>query len=134
MDSVQFLVLVSLAWFLVDGLGLTGAGLAWLGSILAQQLVAYIYARRLVGQPFQGVGRVFMAIVVSAAVAVVIALGVINTIGGVTGILIAVVCAIGSTLFVMAGLDHRLGLGLKQIIAEPFPWAFRFSRLRRVDD
>ena len=128
MDSVQFLVLVSLGGVLVGRLGLTGAGLAWLGSILAQQFVAYFYARDLLGEPFRGVGRVFLAICLSAAVAVAIAMGVVNTVNGVTGILAAAAGALVSALLVMFFLDKRLDLGLREILTEPFPWAARFGR------
>ena len=134
MDSVQFLVLVGLGWVLVDRFGLTGAGLAWFGSILAQQFMAYFHARRLLGHPFRGVGRVFLAICLSAAVATAIAVRIVDAIAGIAGILVAVAGAIVSTLLIMAFLDQRSGLGLRQILAEPFPWAARFGKMRHVED
>jgi PST family polysaccharide transporter len=134
MDSVQFLVLVGLGWVLVDRFGLTGAGLAWFGSILAQQFMAYFHARRLLGPPFRGVGRVFLAICLSAAVATAIAVRIVDAIAGIAGILVAVAGAIVSTFLIMAFLDQRSGLGLRQILAEPFPWAARFGKMRHVED
>ncbi len=134
MDSWQLLVLVISAWFLVDDVGLAGAGLAWVMSVGASQFFAFVYARRLLDAPFSDLGRVLLAIAVSAGLAAGVAVGIVGGLSGLTGILVA---GGGSTLvaiLVMVVLDGRFRLGLGETLSEPFPWIRRFADFGRRFD
>ena len=131
MDTWQLMVLILSAWLLVDRFGLVGAGIAWATSIAATQSFAFGYARRLLHAPFRDMGRVLVAILLSAGSAAGVAVGVISGLPGLTGIVVA---GLGSTLVaivVLVVLDERLALGLRAMLAEPFPWVRRFAASRR---
>ncbi len=125
MDSWQLFVLVTSAWFLVDRLGLAGAGLAWIMSIAATQILAFVYARRLLDAPFRDLSRAILAIMLSSVLAAGVAIGVVGTLSGLPGILIAGAGSMLATVLMMAVLDTSFHLGLRETLVEPFPWIRR---------
>ena len=133
MDTLQFLVLIAMAWLLVGRWGLAGAGLAWVASIAASQFFAYVYADRLLDEPFEGTGRALLAIMVAGIAAALVAAVIVQAVSGVAGIAIAAAVSSVTAVVVMIALDWRLGLGLRETLAEPFPWTRRLAGLWRVE-
>jgi len=134
MDSWQLLVLVVSAWILIDSFGLAGAGVAWVISVGATQVFAFVYARQLLDAPFSHLSRVVLTIVLSAVLAAGVAIGLLAGLPGLTGILIAAAGSILTTILVMAVVDGRFQLGLRETLAEPFPWMQRIAAFRRRYD
>jgi lipopolysaccharide exporter len=127
LDALQLVVLVALGWPLIGAYGLTGAGIAWLASILSSQFLAARYMRNLFGTPFTGLGAPLLAIGAASLLATAAAAFAVNALPGLAGLgaalVAAAIVAAGVTLF----LDRAFQLGIMQTIAGPFPWLQRFA-------
>ena len=63
-----------------------------------------------------------------------VATGLVSSVSGWPGILIAGAGSTLATILVLMVLDGRFHLGLRQMLAEPFPWMRRFAGFRRRYD
>lgn len=129
MESLQLIILILLAWFMVGPLGLAGAGLAWLGSVIAVQVLAYGYAARLLDRPFDGIGRVLLAIAVATGVAGLTAGVLIKVFAGIPGIVLAAGLSLLTAAVVAFALDRQFQLGFRATLSEAFPWMHRGARI-----
>ncbi|UCC15339.1 MAG: oligosaccharide flippase family protein, partial [Gammaproteobacteria bacterium] len=128
MDIVQFVVLIGAAWLFIDLVGLWGAGLAWVVSVMSTLYMAYRYAADLLDHPFRGVGPVLAAIIVTGTLASLVAVVILKLMSGIVAILAAAVGSAVAAALVIIALDDRFDLGLRSSLAEPFPWARRVAR------
>ncbi len=134
MDSVQLVVLLGAAWLLIDLVGLWGAGMAWVISVVSSQFMAYRYATDALDDPFRGVGAVMVAIIVTGVVAALIAAVILHWMSGILAILLAVVASAAAAVLAILVLDRQFGLGLRRSLSEPFPWARRLGVLWETEN
>jgi lipopolysaccharide exporter len=127
MDSLQLLLIVGLGWPLIGAFGLVGAGIAWLVAILASQILATWYARRLFDEPFRGLALPMLAIAVAAGLATIVAALTGNALDGASGLATSVVASAGTAVIVTLVLDRYLRLGILETVSGPIPWLRRFA-------
>ena len=70
---------------------------------------------------------------VAGITAALVAAVIVQAVSGVAGIAIAAAVSSVTAVVVMIALDWRLGLGLRETLAEPFPWTRRLAGLWRVE-
>jgi O-antigen/teichoic acid export membrane protein len=125
MDTLQLLMLASLGWWLIGLLGLPGAGLAWMISILAAQLMAARYAYEVFGTPFAGLLRPLLAIAAASILATIIAAVSVRLVPGMIGLGVGILAAALTAGIVTLFLDRIFRLGILHTVLVPFPWIRR---------
>ena len=127
MDALQLALILVLGWPLIGKYGLVGAGIAWLTAIIASQVLAAWYARRLFDKPFAGLAAPLSAILCAAVLATVVAAVVVDVLEGAPGIAAAAVASAGVAALATLVLDRCFSLGILQTISGPMPWLRRFA-------
>jgi O-antigen/teichoic acid export membrane protein len=112
LEATQSLLLVSLAWYLADHYGLTGAAAAWLPAVATSQLISGGFVLSLLRQPFTGLRIPMMAIIAASGVGAAIALGVSAVLPGLGGFVTAVLLTLSATGLVLWSFDRCFNLGL----------------------
>lgn len=125
MDTLQLVILAALGWWLIGAWELPGAGIAWMISILAAQVMAARYAYEVFRTPFAGLLRPLLAIAAVSILAAIVAEAAKGLIPGLIGLGVAIIAA---ALTAGAGtllLDRMFSLGILQTVLVPFPWIRR---------
>jgi O-antigen/teichoic acid export membrane protein len=119
--ATQTMVISLAAW--VGGPSAGIVGVAWGRALVDFALLpAWVWAaRRLLPDAFRGIGKIIVALVFSAAVAALAALGLVNTIASAWGTLIAAVIGAAVTLMAVLTLDQSLKLGFVASIKNVLP-------------
>ncbi len=120
-ELVQSSLLVALIWGLTGRYGVLGAPLAWLVAVGSSQLLSAFFIRRLLPQPFAGLGRSMVTIVVVCSLGGVVAWSVANAMAGLTGFFVAAfagVFLIGIALFLA---DRAFAFGWVRDLSLAFP-------------
>jgi O-antigen/teichoic acid export membrane protein len=126
-EAVQLALLVGGAWYFTLQFGVVGAALAWVPAILATQLITFAFLPRVLPRPFTGLTSMGTGLLASAGVALVLAVWIDKTIGGLTGLIVAVSVAAAVYAGLIALIDRKLGLGLANSLTRVFPQLQRWS-------
>jgi len=121
LETVQSLVLIATVWALAERFGVVGAAAAWLPALAASQLIGFIFLRRMLDRPFQGLGRPMFTVICVSAVGALIAYAVDRSVPGLFGFVLAILLAIaiiGGALWIA---DRRFNLRLVETLARVFP-------------
>ncbi|BCJ57251.1 lipopolysaccharide biosynthesis protein [Micromonospora endophytica] len=108
--SAGLLVTVSLGVLMIPAHGATGAGLAWAAGIVVENLVAYAWARRVVGQPLLDTTVFRVAGLVLLVVGGAALLGRLVPAGGPAGLMVAVGLSAAGCLGLVTRPGVRAGL------------------------
>jgi O-antigen/teichoic acid export membrane protein len=121
MGAARFLILTSLAWFMMGAFGLMGVGLSYLIATVFMQIVAVYLLHQLIAKPFSGLAGTFVALVVTAFTAALVAFVFSMAVSGSTGVLVAACTAMLVALIVGLILNRAFRFGLLSRFMEPFP-------------
>lgn len=126
LEMLQLVLFVALGWSLIGAYGLAGAGIAWLVSISASQVLAARFAYRLFDAPFAGLTAPLLAIVAAAAIGGATAALVSAAWPSTTGIACAVLLSAGGAAAAILFFDRQWELGILETVSGPLPWLRRF--------
>jgi len=132
-ELIQSGMIISLVWVLTKRFGLVGAALSWLPAVTLSQFLSAHFIRQILHQPFAGLRRPMIAVLVitgiSAAIAGVAHLLIPGLVGIVVGAALAAL-ATGGLLWVS---DRRFSLGFVRNLAWAFPQIAAFVGIPSVD-
>ncbi|HSM08660.1 MAG TPA: lipopolysaccharide biosynthesis protein, partial [Gemmatimonadota bacterium] len=66
-ELVQYTLLVTLVWVLVEPFGVAGAAAAWLPAAFAAQVLAVVFVRKSIPRPFAGMGAPLAGVLMASA-------------------------------------------------------------------
>ena len=101
--------------------GLAGAAIAWLPAVLFSQLLSVRFLQNILDQPFRGLQKPFIAILIATGLCFVVALTADFLIPGVVGLVTAGALGLGSALLLLRLADRSYELGFARNFAVAFP-------------
>ena len=132
-ELIQSTMIISLVWILTERFGLVGAALSWLPAVSLSQFLSAHFIRQILHQPFSGLRRPIMVVLVITGVSAAIAGAAHFLIPGLVGV------ALGAALAALAagGLlwisDRRFSLGFMRNLVWAFPQIAAFVGVPSVD-
>ena len=133
LELIQSSFTLAFVWILTKPFGLAGAALAWLPTILFSQLLSALFLQKILDNPFRGLERPFLAIVVATGLCVATAVLTKSIIPGMVGFLAAITGGIlvaGASLW---GADRLYNLGFARNLVLAFPQITVFVRIPSVE-
>lgn len=121
LEVVQSLTIISLVWGLTSRFGLAGAALAWLPTVIISQLISAVFIRRALPEPFVGLWRPLLLIILCSGLGAFAALLVVNIIPGLVGFVLASLLAVVMIGVLLWLSDRRFALGLVDDLGQTFP-------------
>jgi O-antigen/teichoic acid export membrane protein len=121
MELVQYALLVSLVWMLVEPYGVAGAAAAWLPAVFASQILAVVFVRASLPRPFAGLGVPVAGVFLASALGTGVAIAIDGWIDGLIGPLAAGLAGGLVALLAVAILDRWFGAGLTGAVRRLFP-------------
>jgi PST family polysaccharide transporter/lipopolysaccharide exporter len=126
-EAVQSLLIGSLSWWLAGRYGLLGAALAWLPAVALSQVLSVIFVRRILWQPFAGLGAVMLTIAVATGIGALAALTGVRLVPGFVGFALATTLGVLVTGALLWVADRRFALGLLDSLRQVYPQIGRWS-------
>lgn len=117
----QSSLILVLLWILTGRYGATGAALAWLIGVGGSQAMSFVLVRRILGNPLRQLALPLTIVVLASGVGAATAIGLIQIVAGLGGLLFAVAAASGATLVVLWFCDKRFDIGLRTDMISAFP-------------
>jgi lipopolysaccharide exporter len=120
-ELLQSSLLVLVVECLVDRFGVLSAGIAWMVSVSAAQLLSAVFLQRLLPKPFAGLGWPVLVILAVSSLGGFVAWAITQAAPSLVGLIAGGM--VGSTLvaFLLWWLDRRLAFGLAGDLARAFP-------------
>jgi O-antigen/teichoic acid export membrane protein len=118
---VQSMLLLLFVWNLQGRYGLVSVAFAWVPAIAVSQIISAIFIRQILPRPFSGIGQPLLVILITAALAGIIALGVTTILSGLGGLVIAVSVAAVFTAISLLFFERSFNLGLLSNLPRAFP-------------
>lgn len=134
MNIVQYVLLIGLAWLLMEPYGVAGAAAAWLPAVFASQLLAVGFVRRSLTRPFEAVGRPLAGVCVASVLGAAVAVAVDAVIGGFAGPLVGGAVGAVVALVAIAAVDRWFGADLGRTAARLFPRLAPMLRAMKIVD
>jgi lipopolysaccharide exporter len=131
LEVIQSSITITLIWILPQYFGLIGAALAWLPAIIVSQLMSARFLVRVLEQPFNNLYKPFLAILVSTAGCMSVAVIANQMIPGIVGLGLSIVLG---GLFTVASLwiaDRRFQLGFAHNLVSVFPQISQLTPMSR---
>ena len=126
-EIVQSTLLIGLIWGLTGRFGVLGAPLAWLAAVGSSQLLSALFLRRLLPQPFAGLGRSLLAILAVCTLGGLLAWGLANVMPGLLGFIVAGLLGTLSIATLLLVLDRAFAFGWLRDFSIAFPQAALFA-------
>jgi lipopolysaccharide exporter len=121
LKAVQLSLILSFVWPLAGRFGVAGAAAAWLPAIGVTQLFSIYFVQKALPQPFAGLSKPMIAILITTVIGAFVAFQVDSLIPGLAGFILA--CSISG--IIMIGLywilERRFNLGFAENIVLVFP-------------
>jgi hypothetical protein len=133
MTLVQNLMLVPLVWVLSRNLGIIGAALAWVPSIVASQFVGIVSLRQVLPQPLEGLGRPLLIIAIASLGGGMAAYGISQYVTGIGGLVVTGTAASLVTFLLLWISGWRYSMGFIQDVISIFPRVGAFLRIPEVN-
>jgi O-antigen/teichoic acid export membrane protein len=120
-EAVQSTCLAGLAWVLADHFGLIGAVFAWIPALLASQVACLVFLRVFSPRCLVGLGTPLAMVLGVAAMTSATAYAIDRSLGGMSGLVLAIAVSAVVALVLLLSGDRILGLGLVDSLARVFP-------------
>lgn len=125
-EVIQSSLLISLSWTLADYYGVVGAALAWLAAVGSSQFISAVFVRRMLPQPFAGLGGPMLVIAAVSGVGAMVALGVARMGTGLVGFIGASLLAFALMGMLLWVADRHFSFGLTSDLLRAFPQVAAF--------
>jgi O-antigen/teichoic acid export membrane protein len=132
-EVLQSSLLIGLVWWLASQFGVLGAPLAWLIAVGSSQLLSALFIRHQLPQPFAGLGRSLLAIVMVCSLGGFTAWTISRSIPGLGGLFLAAgtgALFIGLALYT---LDRAFDFGWLRDLRQALPQVAVFAGPRVMD-
>ena len=120
-EVVQSTSIVLLVWGLTTRFGLVGAALAWLPTAIISQLVSIAFLRRLLSQPFAGVGIPVSLITSISLISAFLAFVIDRLAPTLPGLILSIIVGVGSFGGLLWAANRRFSLDFVADLNRMFP-------------
>jgi O-antigen/teichoic acid export membrane protein len=121
LEITQSSTTLAFMWILTERFGLVGSALAWLPAVFLSQILGAIFLQKILDNPFKGLYRPLLAILVATILCTVVAWVVRSFLPDIIGSVIATIAGLATTILVIWMVDRRYNVGIVQNLALVFP-------------
>jgi len=113
--------LAALIWMFVKWYGVLGAAMAWIPAVLASQIVALIFMRGIISQPFSGMTQRLITVATVSVVTSVIVQQISSIVQGLPGLIVGGLIGGSISLTSLWLIERHFRIGLAEGLVRAFP-------------